>query len=109
MNGRTFCSPSATPPPTRRYPICAARRSTRWRSGIPPFPLWRHEWMVRIALVQQRATADKANNVKRGLRALETAAAQGAKLVTFAELAFEPFYPQRPATADVRRLAEPVP
>jgi N-carbamoylputrescine amidase len=65
--------------------------------------------VVRIALVQQRATDDKAANVQRGLLALETAAAEGAQLVCFAELAFEPFYPQKPATADVRGLAEPVP
>jgi hypothetical protein len=40
--------------------------------------------------VQQRATASKADNAKRGLLALETAAAQGAQIVAFAELAFEP-------------------
>ncbi len=65
--------------------------------------------MPRIALVQQKATSDKAANVARGLQALETAAAQGARLVAFAELAFEPFYPQCPADGDVRRLAELVP
>ena len=64
---------------------------------------------MRIALVQQRAGRDKAGNVQRGLRALEAAAGQGAKLVCFAELAFEHFYPQRPAGADHLALAEAVP
>ena len=40
---------------------------------------------------------------------MEEAAAAGAALVAFPELGFEPFWPQRPARGDVRRLAEPVP
>ncbi len=63
---------------------------------------------MTIALIQQHATKDKAANVKRGLAALEQAAANGASLACFAELAFEWFYPQRPAGADVRDLAEPL-
>jgi N-carbamoylputrescine amidase len=44
------------------------------------------------------------------LQALEMAAAQGAQIVAFAELAFEPFYPQkRPAGCPVAEFAEPVP
>lgn len=65
--------------------------------------------MIRIALVQQRATHDKARNVARGLHALATAAAAGAKLCCYAELAFESFYPQRRANAEVLKKAEPVP
>jgi len=64
---------------------------------------------MRIALVQQHATHDKAANVARGLRALETAARAGARVVAFAELAFEPFYPQTPAGPGSRGTAEPVP
>jgi predicted amidohydrolase len=64
---------------------------------------------MRIALVQQHATADKAANVARGLRAFGEAARAGAALVAFAELAFEPFYPQHKADGDVSRLAESVP
>jgi beta-ureidopropionase len=64
---------------------------------------------VRIALVQQTATADREDNVRRGLAAMERAARHGAQVVAFAELAFEPFHPQRPAGADVLSLAEPVP
>src|SRR5262247_1502236 len=33
----------------------------------------------------------------------------GANLIAFAELAFEPFHPQRPASSRVRDLAETVP
>jgi predicted amidohydrolase len=64
---------------------------------------------MRIALVQQRATRDKQANVERGLAALRAAADNGANLVCYAELAFEPFYPQRPAAPDFASLAEPVP
>jgi predicted amidohydrolase len=64
---------------------------------------------MRIALIQQHATTDKAANVARGLRALETAARAGAEAVAFAELAFEPFYPQCPAGPETRAQAEPVP
>jgi beta-ureidopropionase len=64
---------------------------------------------VKIALVQQLATADKEHNVRRGLAALEEAARAGTELVAFAELAFERFHPQRPATGNPQDLAEPVP
>jgi N-carbamoylputrescine amidase len=64
---------------------------------------------MRIAVVQQRATHDKQANVERGLRAVDEAAAAGARLVCFAELAFERFYPQRPATPDASSWAEEVP
>ena len=57
--------------------------------------------MTRIALVQLRVSADKTANVERGVRAPETAAANGAELVCFPELAFEPFYPA-PRRARVR-------
>lgn len=64
---------------------------------------------MRIALVQQHATHDKADNLRRGLEALERAAREGAELVCYAELAFEPFWPQWRAEGDVREKAEPVP
>jgi len=63
---------------------------------------------MKIALIQQHATRDKASNVARGLASLETAARGGAQLACYAELAFEWFHPQRPATGDVRALAEPL-
>lgn len=40
---------------------------------------------------------------------MERAARAGAELVAFAELAFEPFYPQRPAASEPWRLAETIP
>jgi len=64
---------------------------------------------MRLALIQQHATADLAANLACGLAAARAAARDGATLVGFAELAFAPFYPQRPADGDVRRLAESVP
>ena len=64
---------------------------------------------MKIALVQQMAGPDKKENMERGLAALERAAGQGAQLVCYAELAFERFWPQKPAGADYAELAEPVP
>ena len=64
---------------------------------------------MKVALIQQRAGHDKHENVRRGLQAVERAASAGAALICFAELAFEPFYPQRPAEGDVARFAEPIP
>ena len=64
---------------------------------------------MKIALVQQHAAPDKDDNIRRGLTAVDVAAAQGANLVVFAELAFERFYPQQPADGDPLRFAEPVP
>jgi predicted amidohydrolase len=64
---------------------------------------------VKIALVQQHASANKADNVARGLAAVDEAVRHGAALVVFAELAFERFHPQRPASADPHHLAETVP
>lgn len=64
---------------------------------------------MRIALIQQRATADKSVNVARGLAAVEQVAQRGAHIVAFAELAFEPFYPRCRATPGYRDLAESIP
>lgn len=65
--------------------------------------------MTRIALIQQRAGPDRAENLGRGLASLDEAARRGARLACFAELAFEPFHPQRRAAGAVADLAEPVP
>jgi N-carbamoylputrescine amidase len=64
---------------------------------------------MKIGLVQQTSAHDKTDNVHRGLAALERAARQGAEVVAFPELAFERFYPQRPAAVAPWRLGEPVP
>ena len=64
---------------------------------------------MKVALVQHEAGPDKQANVERGLVALEHAAGQGAQLVCYAELAFERFWPQKPASAGYETLAEQVP
>ena len=64
---------------------------------------------LRIALVQQPATSDLAANLANGLDAARRAAAEGAKVVCFAELAFTPFYPQDPSSGTVSDLAEEIP
>ncbi len=65
--------------------------------------------MVKIALIQQKATEDREANRLRGLEAVETAAGRGANVVCFAELAFDMFYPQDRATPEKLDFAEPVP
>jgi N-carbamoylputrescine amidase len=64
---------------------------------------------MRIALVQQHATADREDNVARGLSAVREAARQGAQIVGFAELAFERFHPQERATPEALRQAQTIP
>jgi len=59
--------------------------------------------------VQQAATEDPQANVARGLGALEGAARQGAELVVYAELAFERFFPQKPAGDSPWQHGETVP
>lgn len=64
---------------------------------------------MKIALVQQRAGSNRQDNRDRGIEAVRRAAADGAQVIAFAELAFEPFWPQVPADGDVHALAEPIP
>ncbi|HMB93412.1 MAG TPA: nitrilase-related carbon-nitrogen hydrolase [Rhodothermales bacterium] len=64
---------------------------------------------MKLALIQHQPTANLMHNVARGLAALEEAAAAGAQLVVYPELAFTPFYPQHQAGPDVLDLAEPIP
>lgn len=64
---------------------------------------------VKIALVQQVATEDRKDNLRRGLAAAKQAAEAGAKIICFAELAFEPFYPQVEAKPGFEALAETIP
>ena len=64
---------------------------------------------MKIALIQQHATINKVNNVNRGVESFKKAAKSGAQLICFAELAFEPFYPQKRASGDVTNLAETIP
>ena len=64
---------------------------------------------MKIALVQQKASENRDLNRRRGIEAVEAAARQGARIVCFAELAFDPFYPQDKAGPNRLDKAEPVP
>jgi N-carbamoylputrescine amidase len=64
---------------------------------------------MKIALIQQRATQDRAANRQQGLQAVEKAARAGAQMICFAELAFDPFYPQEQATSGMLDYAETIP
>jgi len=64
---------------------------------------------MKLALIQQKASQDIQSNISKGLASVKEAAANGADIVCFAELAFTPFYPQKPAGNNVLDLAEPVP
>lgn len=65
---------------------------------------------MRLALVQFAAGTDVQANIERGIQAVRTAAAGGAQLVAFPELAFTPFFPCARAEAGMPLdRAEPVP
>lgn len=64
---------------------------------------------MKIALIQQPASNDKQANIDKAVESIRSAADQGANVMCFAELAFERFYPQVPATGDFAKLAEPIP
>jgi beta-ureidopropionase len=49
---------------------------------------------MKIALIQQHATLDENDNLRRGRTAFEDAARNGAELIVYPELAFLPFLPQ---------------
>jgi len=64
---------------------------------------------MKVALIQQHATDSRRDNLNRAIKAVERAAARGAHLVAFAELALDYFFPQCPAGKDYLAYAEPVP
>ena len=64
---------------------------------------------MKIALIQQHATQDRNDNLKRGIEAFREAATAGAELIAFAELGLLPFLPQAEATPDSARWAETIP
>lgn len=64
---------------------------------------------MNIALIQQRCTEDKNQNLERGLQAAREAAKANARIICFPELAFEPFYPQYDHPSDPAQYAEPIP
>lgn len=64
---------------------------------------------MKVALIQQHATEDREDNLKRGVEAFHQAAKTGAGLIAYAELAFSRFLPQRPASPELLATAEPIP
>jgi N-carbamoylputrescine amidase len=64
---------------------------------------------IKIALIQQFSTPNIDANIEHGLEAVDRAAAAGAELVAFAELAFTPFYPQYKDSSSILDLAELIP
>lgn len=64
---------------------------------------------MRIALIQQTAADSKEENIAKGIKAVKAAAQNGANIICFAELAFEPFYPQKPSSGNNLKLAETIP
>ena len=65
--------------------------------------------MLRIALAQMSAGPDRAENLKRALLAMDQAAAAGARLIIFPEVALDRFFPQHERFEQAPSLAEPVP
>ncbi|WP_419941427.1 carbon-nitrogen hydrolase family protein [Candidatus Palauibacter sp.] len=64
---------------------------------------------MKVALVQQSAAPDRTRNLERALAAMGRAAAEGAQLVAFPELAIDRFFPQCPDDPAAADLAEPIP
>jgi N-carbamoylputrescine amidase len=66
---------------------------------------------MKMALIQQHASKDLEDNLRRGVAAFHRAAREGAEFIAYAELAFLPFLPQVPSRKqpDFRSFAQPVP
>ena len=64
---------------------------------------------MRIALIQQSAGRDRERNLECAIEAMGSAAAAGADLVRFAELAIDRFFPQRENDPQAAGIAEPIP
>ncbi len=65
--------------------------------------------MPRIALVQQIASDNPASNLELGLSNARKAAADGAQIIAFPEVAFQTFFPQHRLKGDRFRFAESIP
>ncbi len=69
---------------------------------------------MQLALAQLSSTPDRAHNLDKVLRAMETAHERGAEAVVFPEVVLDPFFPQFSGSdaevlAAARALAEPIP
>lgn len=64
---------------------------------------------MRIALLQQHASEDRAENLDLALHNMGLAAERGAQLVVFPEVALTRFFPQHRGFSDAAQWAEPIP
>ena len=64
---------------------------------------------MKIALIQQEASSDLEINRNKGVENVIKAAKEGAKIICFDELAFNPFYPQEKASPELLEFAETIP
>ena len=64
---------------------------------------------MRVALAQVSASPDRSVNLERALQAMDRAAAEGADLVAFPELAVDRFFPQFEKSNEAALAAEPIP
>lgn len=60
-------------------------------------------------MIQQKVGPNLQENLQNGIMAFEKAAQAGADCVVFPELAFTPFYPQKPSEENNLKLAESIP
>jgi len=64
---------------------------------------------MKVALLQQDASPNIDKNIEKGVENVRTAVKNGVNVVCFAELAFTPFYPQKPAGKNNFELTEKIP
>ena len=64
---------------------------------------------MKITLVQHQPRSNYEDSVRRSLEAVREAAEAGCSLIVFPELAFQPFFPQKPRQDGFNPHAEPVP
>ncbi len=64
---------------------------------------------MKLVLVQQRAAKDITANINKAVGSVKEAAKNGANIICFAELAFTPFYPQKPSVRNNFELTETIP
>jgi N-carbamoylputrescine amidase len=64
---------------------------------------------MKIALIQQKASNDKDENIQKGIKAVRNAASLGAKIICFSELAFTSFFPQKQSSTSAKDVAESIP
>jgi N-carbamoylputrescine amidase len=64
---------------------------------------------MKIALIQQSASEDTKSNIDKAVHSVKEAAGNGANIICFAELAFTPFYPQKPVGKNKIELAGTIP